>query len=100
MNLAYGSGKLAEQVFGFFLTLLVEHPIAFLLSLVVSSYVTYGITKFVAADVKRRNENLGVKPLESSGDIFVVLLFFALLLWGLCSMFIWVGSLLVDYLDL
>ena len=100
MNLAYGSGRLVELSFNFFLTLLVKHPIAFLLSLAVSLYATYGITKFVAADVKRRNEKLGVKPPESSDDIFVVLVFFALLLWGLCSLFIWLGSLLVDYLDL
>lgn len=100
MKSTYYSGRGTEQVFEFFLMLLVEHPIAFLLSLVASVYATYGITKFVAADIKRRNEKLGVKPPESSDDFFVVIVFFVLLLWGLCSLFIWLGSLLINYLDL
>lgn len=99
MILAYGTGRSTEQVFNFFLSILIEHPIAFIVSLVVSIYATYGITKFVAADVKRRNEKLGVKPPESSDDFFVVVVFFALLLWGFCSLFIWLGSIFIDYLD-
>ena len=100
MNLAYYSGRGTEQVFDFFVKLLVEHPIAFLLALVSSVYATYGITKFIAADVKRRNEKLGVKPTKSSEDIVPVLVFFGLLLWGLCSLFIWIGKLLIDFLHL
>lgn len=99
MNLAFGKGEALEQVLVFFLTLMAEHPIASILSFVASISATYGITKFVAADVKRRNEKLGVKPLETSGDLWLPIIFFALLLWGLCGLFIWLGSLLIDYLD-